>query len=136
MQENLVQRTSTHGANGVNERGTAIHFLWKLSVRCNFDWIWILENSFLDKHAKDGTSSSGANIPNGERPSVETSSSTTVTMSSREKYEAKKSIVILIAIFLISLIAMFYVYLSFPELEAYVFIWRPFSKNLSIFRDI
>lgn len=42
-------------------------------------------------------------------------------MSNGEKYEAKKSIVILIAIFLISLIAMFYVYLMFPELEAWVF---------------
>lgn len=27
MHENLVQRTSTHEANGVNERGTAIHIL-------------------------------------------------------------------------------------------------------------
>lgn len=38
-------------------------------------------------------------------------------MSSHEKYEAKKSIVILIGIFLVSLIAMFYVYLNFPKLE-------------------
>lgn len=40
-----------------------------------------------------------------------------VTMSNHEKYEAKKSIVILIGIFLISLSAMFYVYVNFPELE-------------------
>lgn len=40
-----------------------------------------------------------------------------VTMSNHERYEAKKSIVILIGIFLISLSAMFYVYLNFPELQ-------------------
>lgn len=38
-------------------------------------------------------------------------------MSSQERYEAKKSIVILVGIFLVSLIGMFYVYLTFPELE-------------------
>lgn len=70
-----------------------------------------------DKYVKDNVSSSSANMQNGERPSAATSSPTTVTMSNGEKYEAKKSIVILIAIFLISLIAMFYVYMMFPELE-------------------
>lgn len=42
----------------------------------------------------------------------------TKSMSNREVYEAKKSIVILIAIFLISLVGVFYVYMKFPELEA------------------
>lgn len=76
---------------------------------------------FPDKYVKDNVSSSSANIQNRERPSATTSSPTTVTMSNGEKYEAKKSIVILIAIFLISIIAMFYVYMMFPELEAWVF---------------
>lgn len=39
------------------------------------------------------------------------------TMSNREKYETKKSILILTGIFVISLSALFYVYLMFPELE-------------------
>lgn len=39
------------------------------------------------------------------------------TMSTNDKYEAKKSIFILIGIFSVSLIAMFYVYLMFPKLE-------------------
>lgn len=38
-------------------------------------------------------------------------------MSRNEKHEAKKSILILIAIFLTSLIAMFYLYLMFPQLD-------------------
>lgn len=39
------------------------------------------------------------------------------SMSNNDKYEAKKSIFILIGIFSVSLIAMFYVYLMFPKLE-------------------
>lgn len=39
------------------------------------------------------------------------------TMSDHEKYETKKSILVLIGIFSISLSALFYVYLMFPELE-------------------
>lgn len=42
---------------------------------------------------------------------------TTESMSNNDKYEAKKSIFILIGIFSISLIAMFYVYLMFPKLD-------------------
>jgi len=38
-------------------------------------------------------------------------------MSQNEKHEAKKSVLILIAIFLTSLIAMFYLYLMFPRLD-------------------
>lgn len=38
-------------------------------------------------------------------------------MTSSEKYDAKKSILILAGIFLTSLVAMFYLYLMFPELE-------------------
>lgn len=49
-----------------------------------------------------------------ERPSAENSK---MAMSSTDKYEAKKSIFILIAIFSISLCAMFYVYMMFPDLE-------------------
>lgn len=40
-----------------------------------------------------------------------------MAMSSTDKYEAKKSIFILIAIFSISMCAMFYVYMMFPDLE-------------------
>lgn len=39
------------------------------------------------------------------------------TMSTSEKYEAKKSILILFGIFLTSVIAMSYIYLMFPELD-------------------
>lgn len=39
------------------------------------------------------------------------------TMSKNDKYETKKSLLILICIFSISLLAMFYVYLMFPELD-------------------
>lgn len=39
------------------------------------------------------------------------------TMSNNDKFETKKSILILISIFTISLMAMFYVYLMFPELD-------------------
>lgn len=39
------------------------------------------------------------------------------TMSNMEKYEAKKSIFILIGIFSVSLAAMFYVYMMFPKLD-------------------
>lgn len=83
---------------------------------------------FSDKFAKDSMSSSSGKPQSRERILADSPSSlsslssspttATVTMSSREKYEAKKSIVILIAIFSISLIAMFYVYLMFPELDA------------------
>lgn len=38
-------------------------------------------------------------------------------MSNNDKFETKKSILILISIFSISLLAMFYVYLMFPELD-------------------
>lgn len=38
-------------------------------------------------------------------------------MSSMDKYQAKKSIFILIGIFSVSLIAMFYVYMMFPKLD-------------------
>lgn len=41
----------------------------------------------------------------------------TSIIKSHEKNEAKKSILILIGIFSISLTVMFYVYLMFPELE-------------------
>lgn len=41
-------------------------------------------------------------------------------MSGAEKYEAKKSIFILIGIFSVSLAAMFYVYMMFPQLEEWV----------------
>lgn len=129
MHENLVQPTSKHETNGVNERGKyptkAIQWIKNINVA----FIAILTHftcyilmfkihPFTDKYAKDNIPSSSVIRGNKERPLVETSSTTTVIMSSGEKYEAKKSIVILIAIFLISLIAMFYVYLKFPELEA------------------
>lgn len=39
------------------------------------------------------------------------------TMSNNDKFETKKSFLILISIFSISLVAMFYVYLMFPELD-------------------
>lgn len=42
------------------------------------------------------------------------------TMSNNDKFETKKSILILICIFSISLLAMFYVYLKFPELDEWV----------------
>lgn len=44
----------------------------------------------------------------------------TMAMSGKEKYEAKKSIFILIGIFSVSLAAMFYVYMMFPQLEEWV----------------
>lgn len=41
-------------------------------------------------------------------------------MSSNDKSKTRNSILILISIFVISLVAMFYVYLMFPELDEYV----------------
>lgn len=40
-------------------------------------------------------------------------------MSTDDKFKTRKSILILISIFVISLMAMFYVYLMFPELDEY-----------------
>lgn len=60
-------------------------------------------------YTQNGSSTANTKM-NKEQPS-------TMNMSSHEKYEAKKSIAILIGIFLLSLSAMFYVYLKFPELE-------------------
>lgn len=60
------------------------------------------------------TATAATHTNNKEQPSTEAQ---TMAMSSKEKYEAKKSIIILIGIFSISLCAMFYVYLSFPELD-------------------
>lgn len=56
---------------------------------------------------------------NGNRMTDSTNrfSKESTVMSNREKYEAKKSIVILIGIFVLSLMGLFYVYLMFPELE-------------------
>lgn len=52
------------------------------------------------------------NSTDKERPSTPNQ-----MMSNPEKFEAKKSIFILIGIFSISLAAMFYVYMMFPKLE-------------------
>lgn len=49
-----------------------------------------------------------------ERPST---LDRTMAMSTGEKYEAKKSIFILLGIFAVSLVAMSYVYMMFPELD-------------------
>lgn len=125
MQEKLVQQNSgPHQTNGVHERGTRtadkghsiIHTRFANSFQLSERVIHSIRFSISGKYTKD---SSGEPLnrehvsANGSSPSL-----TTVTMSRHEKYEAKKSIVILIAIFVISLIAMFYVYLMFPELES------------------
>ena len=82
-------------------------------------WLFAF-NSFADRqYLQNGDTSS----KNAEEPSEhKKSSQPKAEMSDTEKYDAKKSIVILIAIFLTSIAAMFYVYLSFPELEEWVFI--------------
>lgn len=74
----------------------------------------------LKSHIDDNSGING-----NHKNSVQTSTGTerpsnqgdTSTMTNYEKNEAKKSILILIGIFLISLTVMFYVYLMFPKLE-------------------
>lgn len=88
----------------------------KLSIDCISD---NLNGSKLHEH-DSGIDSSSYNSSINTKSSDKERPSTldrTMTMSSNEKYEAKKSIFILIGIFSISLSAMFYVYLMFPELE-------------------
>lgn len=65
----------------------------------------------------DSSSYNSSNIINAKCTDAKPSNGDARSMSSNDKYEAKKSIFILIGIFSVSLIAMFYVYLMFPKLE-------------------
>lgn len=115
----MIEVRTENGGGGVQKAIFHIFINQKFAFVANsFHQVYkcLLKISFADKYAKDSISSSSAKPQNREQTSSDASSSS--TMSKGEKYEAKKSIVILIAIFVISLIAMFYVYLMFPELEA------------------
>ena len=97
---------------------TKSHDVVKGQLRQNKNYVnkltsFIKIDIFTDKSKyENGSISSQSNM---KQPSNDKS----VSMSNNEKYEAKKSIVILVAIFLISLTAMFYVYFNFPNLEEY-----------------
>lgn len=78
------------------------------------------KDNLNDNDSGIDSSSYNSSIMNGngpgnteKQPSIHANGS----MSSNDKYEAKKSIFILIGIFSISLCAMFYVYLMFPKLD-------------------
>lgn len=68
----------------------------------------------VDNGSGNGSATNGTTKE--KRPSDMQGSNAT-ELSSHDKYEAKKSILILIGIFSISLTVMFYVYLMFPTLE-------------------
>ncbi|XP_055299750.1 transmembrane protein 41B [Sitodiplosis mosellana] len=79
-----------------------------------------LNGSKLHEHdsgIENSNSSYNNSTTNLMGKSTESPSTPNRTMSNAEKYEAKKSIFILIGIFSISLAAMFYVYMMFPKLD-------------------
>lgn len=63
------------------------------------------------------SSSYNSSIMNAKCTDNGLATKSSTAMPANDKYEAKKSIFILIGIFSVSLIAMFYVYLMFPKLE-------------------
>lgn len=88
-------------------------------------WLWIdcildnLNGSKLHEHDSGIDSSSynssiSTKSTDKERPST---LDRTMPMSTDEKHEAKKSLLILVGIFSVSLVAMFYVYMMFPKLD-------------------
>lgn len=73
-----------------------------------------LNDSGIDSSSYNSSIINGNGTDNKEKqPLIQNNRS----MSSNDKYEAKKSIFILIGIFSVSLCAMFYVYLMFPKLN-------------------
>ena len=79
-----------------------------------------LNGSKLHEHdsgIENSSNYSNSTATNLMGKNTESPSTLNRTMSNADKYEAKKSIFILIGIFSISLAAMFYVYMMFPKLD-------------------
>lgn len=101
-------------------RFSLIHIKINHRIRSPFVFADNLSGSKLHEHdsgIENSSNYSNSTTTNLMGKNTGSPSTPNRTMSNADKYEAKKSIFILIGIFSVSLAAMFYVYMMFPKLD-------------------